>query len=381
MVRRVLPRLTAPGPDSFRSPLHSRAVAARLSLWLGVAFAICFGTGLISHFMQSQPAWPHWPTEPVNLYRVTQGAHVAAGLATIPLLTAKVWTVYPKLFSRPLARNALHAAERGSLFVLVAGAVFELATGLINTARFYPWAYFFTSTHYWVGWITIGALAVHVAVKLPVTRTGLGEKVGAERTPGSLSRRGFLTSVAAAGGVVTLVTVGQTVAPLAPVALLAPRRPHTGPQGFPVNKAAVQAGVTDLARDPAWRLHVAGERDLRLSLADLRDLPQREVDLPIACVEGWSASARWRGVPVADLLDAVGIPEDARIRVESLQPHGLYRESELGPAHTRDRRTLLALDLDGQPLHLDHGFPCRLIAANRPGVLQTKWVTRISVLP
>jgi DMSO/TMAO reductase YedYZ molybdopterin-dependent catalytic subunit len=35
------------------------------------------------------------------------------------------------------------------------------------------------------------------------------------------------------------------------------------------------------------------------------------------------------------------------------------------------------LTLRGQPLHLDHGFPARLIAPNRPGVLQTKWLTRI----
>jgi len=42
--------------------------------------------------------------------------------------------------------------------------------------------------------------------------------------------------------------------------------------------------------------------------------------------------------------------------------------------------TLLALDLSGEPLSLDHGFPCRLIAPDRPGVLQTKWVARLEVV-
>lgn len=37
------------------------------------------------------------------------------------------------------------------------------------------------------------------------------------------------------------------------------------------------------------------------------------------------------------------------------------------------------MDIDGEPLHIDHGFPCRLIAPNRPGVLQTKWVTTLEV--
>ena len=44
-----------------------------------------------------------------------------------------------------------------------------------------------------------------------------------------------------------------------------------------------------------------------------------------------------------------------------------------------DHDTLLALTLDGEPLAIDHGFPCRLIAPNRPGVLQTKWVGRLTV--
>ena len=44
-----------------------------------------------------------------------------------------------------------------------------------------------------------------------------------------------------------------------------------------------------------------------------------------------------------------------------------------------DDRTLLALALDGEPLSLDHGFPARVIAPDRPGVLQTKWVARIEV--
>jgi DMSO/TMAO reductase YedYZ molybdopterin-dependent catalytic subunit len=45
-----------------------------------------------------------------------------------------------------------------------------------------------------------------------------------------------------------------------------------------------------------------------------------------------------------------------------------------------DPLTLLALLLDGEPLAIDHGYPCRLIAPDRPGVLQTKWVSRLEVL-
>jgi DMSO/TMAO reductase YedYZ molybdopterin-dependent catalytic subunit len=82
---------------------------------------------------------------------------------------------------------------------------------------------------------------------------------------------------------------------------------------------------------------------------------------------------------VRDLLDRVGAAGVDVVVVESLQRSGRYRASEMRGAQVRDRDTLLALDLGGEPLDLDHGFPVRLIAPGRPGVLQTKWVARLVV--
>ena len=61
----------------------------------------------------------------------------------------------------------------------------------------------------------------------------------------------------------------------------------------------------------------------------------------------------------------------------SLQEDGPYRTSELAGNVADDPLTLVALGLDGETLSLDHGFPCRLIAPGRPGVLQTKWLGRL----
>jgi DMSO/TMAO reductase YedYZ molybdopterin-dependent catalytic subunit len=52
----------------------------------------------------------------------------------------------------------------------------------------------------------------------------------------------------------------------------------------------------------------------------------------------------------------------------------------LPAAHAADPLTLLALRINGAVLDPDHGYPCRIIAPSRPGVLQTKWVTRLEVL-
>ena len=76
-------------------------MTARVGLALGVAVTICFVTGFISHFIQHPQPWFFWPTRPVWLYQFTQGLHVIAGIAAIPLLLVKLWSVYPKLFGGP----------------------------------------------------------------------------------------------------------------------------------------------------------------------------------------------------------------------------------------------------------------------------------------
>jgi DMSO/TMAO reductase YedYZ molybdopterin-dependent catalytic subunit len=263
--------------------------------------------------------------------------------------------------------------------VLVAATLFELSTGVANIAQWYPFGFFFPAAHYAVAWAMIGALLVHLAVKAPVIRAALRERL-AEPAEQGLSRRGLLLATGAAVVTLTAVTVGQTLPGLRRLTLLAPRRPDIGVQDFPVNKTAVGAGVQTTASAPDWRLTVDGPSALSLSLGDLVALPQHEAELAIACVEGWSASARWGGVRLADLLDRAGIDPEASVRVISLQQGGLYGSSVLTAAQARHDDTLLALRLRDETLALDHGYPVRLIAPNRPGVLQTKWLSRIEAV-
>jgi DMSO/TMAO reductase YedYZ molybdopterin-dependent catalytic subunit len=373
-------RLAAAGRQS---ELHEVRSAAWLGLGLGLTFGTCFVTGLWSHLAQDPPSWFTYPARPAGLYRVTQGLHVASGTAAIPLLLAKLWVVHPRLFEWPPARSVLHAVERLALVPLVGGGLFEVLSGTLNVAEWYPWSFFFPRAHFWVAWITIGALVVHVGAKAAATRDAVRPQPRVADGTGAAAadRRAFLGGVAATSVGLVVATAGGTVSALGPVSVLAQRRPGVGPQGLPVNKSAAAARVTDLARDPAYRLVVEGavDRRLELSLDDLHALPQREARLPIACVEGWSASARWRGVPVRDLLARAGAAADAEATVESLQPSGRYRAASLNTDQVSDQDTLLAVELDGEPLHIDHGFPVRLIGPNRPGVLQTKWVSRLVV--
>lgn len=363
--------------------LRGAAVTARVGVALGGAVAVCFATGLMSHFIQHPPPSFGWPTRPVWLYRLTQGLHVASGIAAIPLVVVKLWSVWPKLFERPVIGGPARMLERASILVLVASILFELSTGLLNIAQWYAFKFYFPTAHYAMAYIAVGAVLVHIAVKLPIIRRALGEPLDelADGGPVGLSRRTVLRGTWLAVAAATVVTAGQTVPLLRRVSVLAPRTGE-GPQGVPVNRSAVAAGVGRAASSPDYRLTVVnGARTRTFTVDELRALPQSTHRLPIACVEGWSADAEWSGVVLSDLVAAVGGSPDADVRMVSLEPPGPYSRTVLPARHARDAQTLIALRVNSESLNLDHGYPCRLIAPSRPGVLQTKWLSRIEVMP
>jgi hypothetical protein len=70
----------------------------------------------------------------------------------------------------------------------------------------------------------------------------------------------MLSAAGAGMGVVILTSVGQTITPLEPFGLLAPRQWTKGPKGVPVNRTAEQARVIAAATSPAWALEVVGSQ-------------------------------------------------------------------------------------------------------------------------
>ena len=396
------------------SPARHPRTAVVIGRLLGLGFVVCFGTGLFSHLLQDPLPGMAFLTRPVWLYRLTQGVHVAVGTALIPLLLAKLWTVYPLLFAWPPVRSVAGVLERAMIALLVSAAFVELATGISDSFQWYPEPFFFRQTHFALAWAIVGTLAIHIGVKLPVIvrwwrrsrsldAEGLLLPVAdgegdlhpeprvkgvtgylqrsldrAPQPPAAVSRRAVLLGTGLASAAVVAVTAGETLPALDPINVLAPRKLRYGPQGLPVNRTAAEAKVQRTALDPKWRLTVQGpERRIELSLADLRGMMQTDAGLPIACVEGWSTQAQWRGVPVRDLADLVGA-RDAEWLVHSFAT-GSYSTTVLQREFAEDPLTLVALELNGQVLHVDHGYPARLISPARPGVLQTKWLRSLAV--
>ncbi|WP_329186943.1 molybdopterin-dependent oxidoreductase [Streptomyces sp. NBC_01428] len=213
------------------------------------------------------------------------------------------------------------------------------------------------------------------------------ELISPDPLPPTVSRRGAIAFVGGGSLLLAATTVGHSFdAPVRETALLAPHggpEPGSGPGAFQINKTAASRGIDpkETGAD-AWRLVVAGNgRTVRLSRAQLQELPLHGSALPIACVEGWSTSDQeWRGVRLRDLAELVGYDTDTApdVVVESLQRAGAFRVAALRYNQVRDPLSLLALSVNGADLTPDHGYPARIIVPAAPGVLNTKWVSRMT---
>ena len=297
-------------------------------------------------------------------------------------------------------RSLRKAVERLSVAILVSATLVQLATGFTNALGWYPFRWDFVPVHHALGYVVVGSVLLHVGVKLPDIVYGLQTRVAdgdvlteipwnenpvshsnagqvpPPATP-ALTRRGVLTATGAGVGLVLVTSIGQTVSPLERVGLLAIRQPSTGPQGLAVNRTAEQAQVQTSAIASDWRLFVEGPQAYEIGLAELEGLATADARYPITCVEGWSRLASWRGLRLLDLVERAGGDADSSVRVVSLEQNWVFNQSMItGP---QLERALLATHLNGERLNLDHGYPLRLIAPSRPGVLNTKWLARIEV--
>jgi DMSO/TMAO reductase YedYZ molybdopterin-dependent catalytic subunit/thiosulfate reductase cytochrome b subunit len=132
----------------------------------------------------------------------------------------------------------------------------------------------------------------------------------------------------------------------------------------------------------SWRLKVHGlvEHPVELSLEDLRALPRHEQITQHFCIQGWSGIAKWGGVSMSTILDLVEPEPDARwVVFYSLgdgPDGGLYYD-----AHPIEQQraplTMLAFEMNGEPLTYGHGAPLRLRNVFQLGFMQVKWLAVI----
>ena len=228
-----------------------------------------------------------------------------------------------------------------------------------------------------------------------------------DHVPADAGRRRFVTQVAAVGAAAVVAgSVGRSMiirrseevrvdATLPePVTRVLPPGPDAAldvvglspivtpnDQFYRIDTALVVPGINP----DVWRLEVTGlvDRELELSLADLKQMALHEEYVTISCVSnkvggGLVGNAKWTGVKLTDVLDMAGVrPEATQIVGRSVDEWTAGFPTEVA---YDGREPLIALGMNGEPLPRRHGFPARLIVPGLYGyVSATKWLQEIEL--
>ncbi len=138
---------------------------------------------------------------------------------------------------------------------------------------------------------------------------------------------------------------------------------------YPDNKSGAIPQTPDAAPQPKLK-----QPGLLLTLDDLKKLPRAETVTQLKCIEGWSEIAYWGGVRMADFL-AVYAPMPSRYIGLQTPDNTFYTSLDMATA--RHPQTLLAYEMNGQPLEPLHGAPLRLATPLKYGYKQLKQIAKL----
>ncbi|MEV4937623.1 molybdopterin-dependent oxidoreductase [Streptomyces zaomyceticus] len=262
----------------------------------------------------------------------------------------------------------------------------------------------------------VGALAGALVLYVLASRAVPTPAAGGESEADGWSRRGFLTAAgvtavaATSAGALGRYLAGRqgrgAVASRASLVLPEPASPAPAvPAGVRLRVPGITAFVTpnsDFYRvDTAltvpkvdagtWRLRIHGTgvaRPRTYTLDQLLARPLIERDITLTCVSNevggpYVGSARWLGVPLAQLLKEAGvIPPSRGGKADQLVARSVDGMTLGSPVEDvmDGRDAMLAVGMNGEPLPFDHGFPVRMLVPGLYGYVSAcKWITDIEL--
>lgn len=134
-----------------------------------------------------------------------------------------------------------------------------------------------------------------------------------------------------------------------------------------------------------WKLEIGGlvQRPTSYSLGEIHTMPSRTQITRHDCVEGWSAIAKWKGVPLREFIEKATPHPSAKYVVfhcadidDEQIPY--YESIALDDAY--HPQTILAYEMNDQPLDIAHGAPLRLRIERQLGYKHAKYVMRIELV-
>ncbi|MFE3288094.1 molybdopterin-dependent oxidoreductase, partial [Streptomyces sp. NPDC059233] len=140
-----------------------------------------------------------------------------------------------------------------------------------------------------------------------------------------------------------------------------------------------------------WRLHIHGKgvtRPRTYTVDQLLARPLIERDITLTCVSNevggpYIGTARWLGVPLADLLKEAGVrPPSKGGKADQLVARSVDGMTLGSPVEDvmDGRDAILAVGMNGEPLPFDHGFPVRMLVPGLYGYVSAcKWINDIEL--
>ncbi|HET7390936.1 MAG TPA: molybdopterin-dependent oxidoreductase [Nitrososphaeraceae archaeon] len=130
-----------------------------------------------------------------------------------------------------------------------------------------------------------------------------------------------------------------------------------------------------------WKLNVYGlvQSPLELSLSDLHMMRKQEQVTEHYCIQGWTAIGEWGGVPMRYIIEKCKPLQSARYVV--FRSHQYTDGDEfyevLDLEIVKHPQTILAYEMNGEPLDIGHGAPLRLRVETQLGYKMVKWLKSI----
>jgi sulfite oxidase len=151
----------------------------------------------------------------------------------------------------------------------------------------------------------------------------------------------------------------------------------TGLVGTPLELTVDDLRERFATRELIATLQCAGNR--RAGLMEVRDIPG---EMPWG--PGATGTATWRGVMLADVLEAAGLRDEAA-HIELVGAEAAFEsDAPFGGSITRrkamDGSVLLAWEMNGEPLTPEHGAPLRVVVPGYIGARSVKWLTHATAL-
>jgi DMSO/TMAO reductase YedYZ molybdopterin-dependent catalytic subunit len=128
-----------------------------------------------------------------------------------------------------------------------------------------------------------------------------------------------------------------------------------------------------------YRLQIDGmvERPINLTYDQIIAYTPISKVVKLNCVEGWSFTAKWTGIPVKTLLDETGIKQNATT-VIFYSVDGYSTSHDLN--YLLDNNIMLAYKINDVTLPPDRGFPLQLVAESKYGYKWAKWINHIELV-